>query len=177
MFAVHRDMDNGERRFKYSRHAAEEKHSEYYSSQKTLQYIGYTCIVNNTLYNNSFCYYFYYVNLLCNLSIANVGQIVPASVCFGLGYISCTNWIMGVLLLIVGVSFIGCSEGAGFLVNHMDIAPRHAGILMGIANTVASISGVISPYIVGLITTNVSIYNNVLNVRNRYRYSAIIAFK
>ena len=38
----------------------------------------------------------------------------------------------------------------------MDIAPPFAGILFGISNTAAAIPGVISPYIVGVITADVS---------------------
>ena len=40
------------------------------------------------------------------------------------------------------------------MVNHLDIAPRFAGILMGISNSVATIAGIISPYVVGLLTDN-----------------------
>ncbi|XP_074652998.1 sialin-like isoform X2 [Tubulanus polymorphus] len=40
---------------------------------------------------------------------------------------------------------------AGFAVNHLDIAPQYAGILMGITNTVATIPGIVSPIITGQI--------------------------
>jgi hypothetical protein len=36
----------------------------------------------------------------------------------------------------------GLARG-GFSVNHMDIAPRHAGILMGISNTAGTLAGVL----------------------------------
>jgi ACS family sodium-dependent inorganic phosphate cotransporter-like MFS transporter 5 len=36
---------------------------------------------------------------------------------------------------------------AGFVVNHMDIAPRYAGTLFGISNTVATLSGIAAPYV------------------------------
>jgi MFS transporter, ACS family, solute carrier family 17 (sodium-dependent inorganic phosphate cotransporter), other len=38
-------------------------------------------------------------------------------------------------------------------VNHLDIAPQYASILMGISNTVATIPGIISPLIAGFIVT------------------------
>jgi ACS family sodium-dependent inorganic phosphate cotransporter len=39
----------------------------------------------------------------------------------------------------------------GFSVNHMDIAPRHAGTLMGITNTAGTIPGIIGVFVSGLI--------------------------
>ena len=40
---------------------------------------------------------------------------------------------------------------SGFYVNHLDIAPPFAGILMGITNTVATLPGIISPLLTGTI--------------------------
>ncbi|MEP5765279.1 MAG: ACS family MFS transporter [Halieaceae bacterium] len=57
--------------------------------------------------------------------------------------------------LAIGVMAVGSSLGAfvtgGFSVNHMDIAPRHAGTLMGITNTAGAIPGIIGVYVTGLI--------------------------
>ena len=41
-----------------------------------------------------------------------------------------------------------------FSVNHLDIAPKHAGVLMGISNTIATLPGIISPLITGYIVQN-----------------------
>tara|TARA_B100000315_G_scaffold11363_1_gene10992 strand:- start:1188 stop:2222 length:1035 start_codon:yes stop_codon:yes gene_type:complete len=46
---------------------------------------------------------------------------------------------------------IGAFVTGGFGVNHMDIAPRHAGTLMGITNTAGTIPGIIGVYVSGLI--------------------------
>ena len=40
----------------------------------------------------------------------------------------------------------------GFNVNHLDIAPRYASILMGISNGVGTLSGIVCPLIVGAMT-------------------------
>jgi ACS family sodium-dependent inorganic phosphate cotransporter len=48
-------------------------------------------------------------------------------------------------------SFIGGFVTGGFAVNHMDIAPCHAGKLMGLTNTAGTIPGVIGVYVSGLI--------------------------
>ncbi|MCZ6887760.1 MAG: ACS family MFS transporter [Gammaproteobacteria bacterium] len=46
---------------------------------------------------------------------------------------------------------VGAFVTGGFAVNHMDIAPRHAGTLMGITNTAGTIPGIIGVYVSGLI--------------------------
>lgn len=57
--------------------------------------------------------------------------------------------------LAIAVMSVGTGLGAfvtgGFAVNHMDIAPRHAGTLMGITNTAGTIPGVVGVYASGLI--------------------------
>lgn len=50
---------------------------------------------------------------------------------------------------ILTVSNLCCS---GFNVNHLDIAPRYASILMGISNGVGTLSGMVCPLIVGALT-------------------------
>ena len=48
---------------------------------------------------------------------------------------------------------LGCGgfAWAGFSINHLDIAPQYAAILMGISNTIGTIPGIISPTVTGLI--------------------------
>jgi ACS family sodium-dependent inorganic phosphate cotransporter len=41
-----------------------------------------------------------------------------------------------------------------FSVNHLDLAPQHASVLMGLSNTVATLPGIISPVITGYIVQN-----------------------
>ena len=57
--------------------------------------------------------------------------------------------------LAIAIMTIGSALGAfvtgGFAVNHMDIAPRHAGTLMGITNTAGTIPGIIGVFVSGLI--------------------------
>lgn len=46
---------------------------------------------------------------------------------------------------------ISCS---GFGVNHLDIAPQYAGVIMAISNTISGIAGILSPLIAGIIVTD-----------------------
>ena len=55
-----------------------------------------------------------------------------------------------IIIMCLGMT-VGAFVTGGFLVNHMDIAPRHAGKLMGITNTAGTIPGVIGVYISGVI--------------------------
>ena len=58
---------------------------------------------------------------------------------------------IGALVLAVGSSGFAIS---GFNVNHLDIAPRYASILMGISNGVGTLSGMICPIITEQVTKN-----------------------
>ena len=43
---------------------------------------------------------------------------------------------------------------SGYNINHLDIAPKYAGVLMGISNTAGTIPGFAGPAIVGWLTEN-----------------------
>lgn len=55
-----------------------------------------------------------------------------------------------VLFLVLGVGFSGINA-TGYAVNHLDIAPRYAGLLMGLSNTFGSLPGFLSPMLTGYI--------------------------
>jgi ACS family sodium-dependent inorganic phosphate cotransporter len=57
---------------------------------------------------------------------------------------------LAIAIMTVG-NCIGAFVTGGFAVNHMDIAPKHAGTLMGITNTAGTIPGIIGVYVSGLI--------------------------
>ena len=58
--------------------------------------------------------------------------------------------------LTCGVAFSGFAI-SGYNVNHLDIAPRYASILMGLSNGIGTLAGIIVPYALdGLIQENVS---------------------
>ncbi|XP_015911653.1 vesicular glutamate transporter 1 isoform X2 [Parasteatoda tepidariorum] len=55
------------------------------------------------------------------------------------------------IALVLAVGFSGFAI-SGFNVNHLDIAPRYASILMGISNGFGTLSGMICPIVVELVT-------------------------
>lgn len=71
----------------------------------------------------------------------------------GLGFVHLPQ--VAVAMLSIGVALHGCGF-SGFLVNHVDIAPKYAGVLMGISNSLAAICGIAAPYVIGVLTPNVS---------------------
>ena len=66
----------------------------------------------------------------------------------------CAHRYLSVVFLTVA---LGCTAfgRSAYSINHVDIAPRFAGVLFGLTNTVATIPGMISPYIAAAITPNV----------------------
>jgi MFS transporter, ACS family, solute carrier family 17 (sodium-dependent inorganic phosphate cotransporter), other len=49
---------------------------------------------------------------------------------------------------------LGAFAWSGFAVNHLDIAPQYASILMGFSNTFATIPGIVSPLLTGFLVRN-----------------------
>ncbi|KAH8381373.1 hypothetical protein KR093_003900 [Drosophila rubida] len=63
-------------------------------------------------------------------------------------YIMDPTWSVIFITIAVG---LGAFAWSGFAVNHLDIAPQHASVLMGIGNTFATIPGIVSPLLTGYI--------------------------
>ncbi|XP_065056224.1 sialin-like [Rhopilema esculentum] len=64
-----------------------------------------------------------------------------------------TSKYMAMFALVMAVGFGGLAW-SGFIVNHLDIAPRYASLLLGISNCFATIPGIVSPLVVGFVTTH-----------------------
>ena len=77
-----------------------------------------------------------------------VGFGGSAAVLAVVGYVESVP--LAIALMSLGNVFGGAMSG-GFGVNHLDIAPRGAGIIMGLSNTAATIPGIVGVYISGLI--------------------------
>lgn len=58
--------------------------------------------------------------------------------------------VTSMVCITIAVGF-GAFAWSGFAVNHLDVAPQYASILMGISNTFATIPGIISPIITGVL--------------------------
>jgi ACS family sodium-dependent inorganic phosphate cotransporter-like MFS transporter 5 len=57
--------------------------------------------------------------------------------------------------------------GAGYLININDIAGPYSGIVFGISNTIATIPGILGPYVAGVLTKNVKKKKQISKINNR----------
>ncbi len=89
------------------------------------------------------------------MAVVTVRRIMQT---IGFGGIACALFIVGTVetvWLAIAIMTVGNTLGAavtgGFAVNHMDVAPKYAGTLMGITNTAGTIPGIIGVTITGMI--------------------------
>ncbi|XP_043919793.1 sialin-like isoform X2 [Protopterus annectens] len=86
------------------------------------------------------------VRKLCSL----IGMVGPAVFLVAAGYTGC-NYRLAVALLTLSSALGGVSL-SGFNINHLDIAPSYAGILLGITNGLGTIPGMVGPVIAKALT-------------------------
>ncbi|XP_077343508.1 sialin [Lithobates pipiens] len=79
-----------------------------------------------------------------------LGMIGPAGFLLAAGYTGC-NYTLAVVFLTLSTTLGGMSI-AGYSINHLDIAPSFAGLLLGITNSFATIPGMIGPVIAKILT-------------------------
>uniref|UniRef100_A0A3Q4G7P6 Solute carrier family 17 member 8 n=1 Tax=Neolamprologus brichardi TaxID=32507 RepID=A0A3Q4G7P6_NEOBR len=84
---------------------------------------------------------------------------------------------VAISFLVLAVGFSGFAI-SGFNVNHLDIAPRYASILMGISNGVGTLSGMVCPLIVGAMTKHKTRleWQNVFVIAAMVHYSGVIFY-
>uniref|UniRef100_A0A8C3X7J0 Solute carrier family 17 member 8 n=1 Tax=Catagonus wagneri TaxID=51154 RepID=A0A8C3X7J0_9CETA len=84
---------------------------------------------------------------------------------------------VAISFLVLAVGFSGFAI-SGFNVNHLDIAPRYASILMGISNGVGTLSGMVCPLIVGAMTKHKTReeWQNVFLIAAMVHYSGVIFY-
>ncbi|NKB39397.1 MAG: MFS transporter [Gammaproteobacteria bacterium] len=81
-------------------------------------------------------------------SMQTIGFGGPALILMFVGYVESAP--AAIALMTLANIFIAFSAG-GYIVNHFDIAPRYAGVLMGLSNTAGTVPGIIGVYVSGLI--------------------------
>lgn len=86
---------------------------------------------------------------------------------------SSLSFSVGPGIFIVAASYAGCDRGLvvalftiamgimgtfypGMKVNSLDLSPNYAGSLMALTNGIGAITGIVAPYVVGLMTPEVS---------------------
>ena len=79
------------------------------------------------------------------------GLVAAASSLIGASFVQCHQTALAVFFLSFALIGGGCTQ-SGFATNHLDIGARYGGVLMAITNIAATISGIVAPYVVGLLT-------------------------
>ncbi|KAL7982502.1 hypothetical protein Chor_010100 [Crotalus horridus] len=108
--------------------------------------------------------------------IMNCGGFgMEATLLLVVGYSHTRGVAISFLVLAVGFSGFAIS---GFNVNHLDIAPRYASILMGISNGVGTLSGMVCPLIVGAMTKHKTReeWQNVFLIAALVHYSGVVFY-
>ncbi|XP_053964967.1 putative inorganic phosphate cotransporter isoform X1 [Anastrepha ludens] len=108
-------------------------------------------------------FYLFFMNLLLGKQIATLTVLrktvntiafwTPAAMLVGISYLDEEQQTLGIVLI---TSAIGISAGAtiGSTLNTIDLTPNHAGILMGIINTIANFVPILTPLLVGVVVTD-----------------------
>lgn len=79
-----------------------------------------------------------------------IGGYVPMLALIALCFVGCDR-TMAILVLCIAVGACGAIY-SGYMCSHVDLAPRYAGMLMGLTNTFATIPGFAAPAVTGAIT-------------------------
>lgn len=90
------------------------------------------------------------------------GQYGPAVALFIAAYTGCDKWLT-VGLLTLGVGLNG-GIYSGFKVNHLDISPQFAGILMSFTNCLANLAGLLAPIYAGYMVKGTVSWHQFTNV-------------
>jgi len=86
-----------------------------------------------------------------------IGSAGPALALIALASVKDANTAVVLLTLSMALSAFSY---AGFASNHLDIAPRHAGIIFGISNTAGTIPGIIGVALTGLLVESTGSYTS-----------------
>ena len=91
--------------------------------------------------------------LVCeHISTFHISAFYPGAAFLVLaGYSPAGDHTMPVVFMIVAIGFL-CFNNGGFNVNHLDIAPRYGGVILGLTNTAGTVSGCLTPLVTGYFT-------------------------
>lgn len=87
------------------------------------------------------------------ISIIFVASALPAVFIILASYAGCDH-VLVIVFFIIAIGMHGF-QTSGLNTNSMDLCPNYSGVLMSVANGAASITGILAPYTVGVMTPNV----------------------
>ncbi|XP_050324921.1 putative inorganic phosphate cotransporter isoform X2 [Bactrocera neohumeralis] len=78
---------------------------------------------------------------------------IPAGLMVAIGFLDEEQKTLAIVLMILNVGF-NAGATIGSTLNTIDLSPNHAGVLMGIVNTIANFVPIVTPLLVGVIVTD-----------------------
>lgn len=109
----------------------------------------------------------FHINYYC---VSNVYVIAasmgPAVFILIASYVGCDR-MLAVWMFTIAMGFMGCYY-CGMKVNALDLSPNFAGTLMAIINGLGATSGIVTPYLAGALTQDVSISHILLKAYVKY---------
>ncbi|XKL68546.1 hypothetical protein PGB90_004037 [Kerria lacca] len=94
-----------------------------------------------------------YINSVLGVNIKEATLWGPSLFLFILGVSRSRNVLFVVITLVITI-FLNSAAYSGCMVNHVDLSPNYCGTLMGITNSIATISSIIGPLSVGWLVTD-----------------------
>lgn len=85
-----------------------------------------------------------------------IATVIPACLIIGASFAGCDQTVV-VILFILGVMFMGSSL-SGIKTNSLDLSPNYAGTVMALTNGIASFTGMLSPFLVGILAKQQTLY-------------------
>ncbi|KAK7486104.1 hypothetical protein BaRGS_00022713 [Batillaria attramentaria] len=82
-----------------------------------------------------------------------IGQLGPASILLGYGFISPELRSLAVALMVV-LTGLQSACRSGYILNRLDLAPRYAGSLTGLTTTIANIAQIVNPLVTSAIISD-----------------------
>lgn len=109
----------------------------------------------------------FHINYYC---VSNVYVIAasmgPAVFILIASYVGCDR-MLAVWMFTIAMGFMGCYY-CGMKVNALDLSPNFAGTLMAIINGLGATSGIVTPYLAGALTQDVSTSHILLKAYVKY---------
>ncbi|CAF0973342.1 unnamed protein product [Adineta steineri] len=78
-------------------------------------------------------------------------SFLPALCMVSLCFCDQSQQVLGVITVLIFLASSGLGYGSGYIVNFADIVPAYSGVIFGIANTFASLAGLIGNIVAGMI--------------------------
>lgn len=82
-----------------------------------------------------------------------IGQYVPMVLLIALAYVPKGEDTFAVVLLSLTVG-VNSATQLGYMINHIDLSPNFAGVMMGISNGIANVMGIFAPLLKSFIVTD-----------------------